>query len=128
MRRRTKEGRLGQRWKAVKRYGTYRWEAVARCIATRTWQECKHWWVNWLDPQIRTDEWSEIEDVKLRRLSELLPTQWQTISDLFNGNRNAMDCHLRHMFLLENPQQVRAEVDLLHCMKEMVEVDHLGGG
>ncbi|KAL6282037.1 hypothetical protein ACE6H2_012966 [Prunus campanulata] len=55
-------------------------------------------------PQIRMDEWSETEDVKLRRLSELLSAQWQTISDLFNGSRSAMDCHLRHMFLLENPQ------------------------
>ncbi|CAB4306347.1 unnamed protein product [Prunus armeniaca] len=91
---------------AVERYGTHRWEAVARFLGTRTGRECQSRWVAWLHPQIRTDEWSQVEDAKLRQLSTLLPAQWQTIADMFNGSRTAMSCRLRHSFLLENPQKI----------------------
>ncbi|XP_008225024.1 PREDICTED: pre-mRNA-splicing factor cef1-like [Prunus mume] len=91
---------------AVERYGTHRWEAVARFLGTRTGRECQNRWVAWLHPQIRTDEWSQVEDAKLRQLSTLLPAQWQTIADMFNGSRTATSCQLRHSFLLENPQKI----------------------
>ncbi|PQQ02453.1 pre-mRNA-splicing factor cef1-like [Prunus yedoensis var. nudiflora] len=90
-------------------YGTHRWEAVARFLGTRTRKECQSLWAEWLDPQIRRDEWSEMENTKLRELSRIMPAQWQTISQIFNSSRTAMACQLRHAFILENPQRISGQ-------------------
>ncbi|CAL8145932.1 unnamed protein product [Prunus armeniaca] len=78
---------------AVERYGTHRWKAVARFLGTKTRRECQSRWVNWLDPQIRRDEWSEMEDAKLRELSRIMSAQWQTISEIFNGTPSSLKTH-----------------------------------
>ncbi|CAB4275961.1 unnamed protein product [Prunus armeniaca] len=80
---------------AVERYGTHRWKAVARFLGTKTRRECQSRWVNWLDPQIRRDEWSEMEDAKLRELSRIMSAQWQTISEIFNGTPSSLKTHSR---------------------------------
>ncbi|CAL9015354.1 unnamed protein product [Prunus brigantina] len=76
---------------AVERYDTHRWEVVARFVGRRTCRKCQTRWVNWPDPQITRDEYSQMEDAKFRQLSIILP-----------AHRTALSCQLRHSFLHEN--------------------------
>ncbi|KAL8599052.1 CDC5 cell division cycle 5-like protein [Nucella lapillus] len=65
--------------------------------------------VEWLNPSIKTTEWSRDEDEKLLNLAKSLHTQWCTIASMVG--RTAAQCMERYELLLDKYENKETDAD-----------------
>lgn len=68
-------------------YGCKNWNQVASMMVTRNPRQCRERWNNYLNPNLRHDQWSPEEDMLLMQKYKELGTKWRKIS-LFFHNRS----------------------------------------
>jgi hypothetical protein len=61
------------------------WESIAHQMGARSSRQCRERWVNYLNPQIRNDPWTEDEDMLLLDKINELGHSWAQIGRAFNG-------------------------------------------
>jgi hypothetical protein len=61
------------------------WENIAHQMGGRSSRQCRERWVNYLNPQIRNDPWTEDEDRLLLDKINELGHSWAQIGRAFNG-------------------------------------------
>ncbi|OHT10247.1 hypothetical protein TRFO_04252 [Tritrichomonas foetus] len=77
------------------------WEQVAASLGGRTSRQVRERWVNYLNPNIRTDPWNDSEDLLLLEKVNELGRCWSNIGKFFNGRsendvKNRWYSHLRY--------------------------------
>ncbi|CCH41026.1 pH-response regulator protein [Wickerhamomyces ciferrii] len=87
---------------AVSKYGLNQWSRVASLLARKTAKQAKARWNEYLDPRIRTSEWSVEEDEKLLNLARLMPNQWRSIASKFG--RTATQAIERYQKILDDSE------------------------
>jgi hypothetical protein len=83
----------------VAKYGQSDWVHVAACMGSRNARQCRERWRNYLDPELRRDEWTAQEDQLLKQLFDQLGPKWNTISRHF-FSRSDMALRNRHQLLV----------------------------
>ncbi|BBN08224.1 protein Mp3R-MYB3 [Marchantia polymorpha subsp. ruderalis] len=87
--------------------GTKRWAAVARCLPGRIGKQCRERWYNQLDPSIKRDPWTEVEDMRLFLAHKRFGSKWSQICSILpgrseNGVKNRWNTHIKKKaFILE---------------------------
>jgi hypothetical protein len=76
------------------------WEAIAQQVGGRSARQCRERWVNYLNPKIRNEPWTEEEDRLLVEKINELGHCWASIGHHFNGRsesdvKNRWYSHLR---------------------------------
>jgi hypothetical protein len=61
------------------------WEVIAEQMPDRTARQCRERWLNYLNPAIRVDPWTEAEDSLLIEKVNDLGHFWSTMTNFFNG-------------------------------------------
>ncbi|GBL48578.1 hypothetical_protein [Candidozyma auris] len=84
---------------AVSKYGLTQWARVASLLPKKTAKQAKARWTEYLNPNIKRDEWSLEEDEQLLRLAKLMPNQWRSISPVMG--RTPAQCVERYQQLLD---------------------------
>ncbi|QRG36674.1 hypothetical protein FDK38_001028 [Candidozyma auris] len=84
---------------AVSKYGLTQWARVASLLPKKTAKQAKARWTEYLNPNIKRDEWSLEEDEQLLRLAKLMPNQWRSISPVVG--RTPAQCVERYQQLLD---------------------------
>lgn len=75
----------------VAELGTKKWAEIAsevnalRVGPTRTGKQCRSRWINFLDPTISTEPWTEEEDGVLYEAQRTLGNKWADIARLLPG-------------------------------------------
>lgn len=78
------------------------WNQVALFMGTRNPRQCRERWNNYLNPNIRNDPWSPMEDALLIQKYKEYGSKWRKISKFFhnrsdNALRNRMQLLERHV-------------------------------
>ncbi|BBN08227.1 protein Mp3R-MYB4 [Marchantia polymorpha subsp. ruderalis] len=87
--------------------GTKRWAAVARSLPGRIGKQCRERWYNQLDPSIKRDPWTEVEDMRLFLAHKRFGSKWSQICSILpgrseNGVKNRWNTHIKKKaFILE---------------------------
>lgn len=72
----------------ISKYGFHSWEKIADLLGkTKSPQQCRSRWEEYLDPQINKGEWTEAEETQLVTLQELFGDRWDVISAQIPGRR-----------------------------------------
>jgi hypothetical protein len=77
------------------------WDAIAQQVGGRSARQCRERWVNYLNPKIRNEPWTEEQDRLLIEKINELGHCWASISHHFNGRsesdvKNRWYSHLRY--------------------------------
>jgi hypothetical protein len=85
---------------------TFGWNVVASQLPGRTARQCRERWMNYLTPCVRSDPWTEAEDILLVAKVNELGFAWATIARSFNGRsdtavKNRWYSHLKYDTVLE---------------------------
>ncbi|GBG33445.1 Transcription factor MYB3R-2 [Hondaea fermentalgiana] len=73
--------------RACIRSGITRWSEIATRVPGRIGKQCRERWFNHLDPNIRTDEWTEEEDQLLIEGQSKLGNKWSQIAKIYLPGR-----------------------------------------
>jgi hypothetical protein len=69
----------------VGRYGLKKWSYIAQHLNGRLGKQCRERWYNHLDPSIRKDSWTELEDKMVLYLHGQLGNKWAQIAGHIPG-------------------------------------------
>ncbi|XP_076887053.1 uncharacterized protein LOC143537090 [Bidens hawaiensis] len=89
---------------AVRLFGGKNYHKIAKCVPGRTQIQCRERWVNCLDPCLNMKEWTEEEDLKLKKALEEHEYCWSKIAACIPP-RTDNQCRRRWMVLF--PEEVR---------------------
>jgi hypothetical protein len=83
------------------RIAVVNWNAVAQQVGGRSARQCRERWVNYLNPKIRNEPWTEDEDRLLVDKINECGHSWASIGKHFNGRsesdvKNRWYSHLRY--------------------------------
>lgn len=70
----------------VEKFGTEKWDKIARRMSSRNARQVKDRWIYYLSPELNQSEWSEEEDNLLIEKHEEIGNKWRKIA-LFFPNR-----------------------------------------
>lgn len=79
---------------AVRQYGERNWKQIATYIPTRTHVQCLQRWKKALDPRLVKGQWTDAEDMLLRKLVKNYGFNWKKIAEHVTG-RNTKQCRER---------------------------------
>jgi hypothetical protein len=79
---------------AVKEHGVNNWTAVAALVPGRTKKQCRHRWIETLDPNVNTGKWTAEEDAKLTDAVKKHGDDWVVVATLVPG-RKKVQCRVR---------------------------------
>jgi hypothetical protein len=67
----------------VAKHGTADWNRIAFCMSSRNARQCRERWKNYLDPELRKDEWTFEEDSLLREKFKEFGAKWNRLGKYF---------------------------------------------
>ena len=82
-------------------YNQGSWNKIARCVPGRTPKQCRDRWVNYLQPYLKFEPWSEQEDQLLVSLVNSYGTHWSQFKANF-PNRSTNSLKNRWYWLVKN--------------------------
>ena len=74
----------------IARYGTTDWSMIAAKMPKRNARQCRERWLNYLNPDLNTDEWTPDEDKRLLDLHSQLGCRWVQITRAFPNRTDTM--------------------------------------
>jgi hypothetical protein len=88
----------------INRSHVINWDMITKQIGGRSARQCRERWLNYLNPQIRSDPWTEDEDRLLLEKINELGHCWASICHFFNGRsesdvKNRWYSHLKYRSL-----------------------------
>ena len=81
----------------VRQYGTKDWTNIAIHMGTRNPRQCRERWSNYVNPNLRTDPWTEEEDALLEEKFKEFGGKWNKIAKFFT---NRSDNSLRNRWMM----------------------------
>lgn len=90
---------------AAIKYHQESWNSIAQCVPGRTPKQCRDRWVNYLQPTLKFDPWSENEDQLLVSLVNMHGTHWTKMKNHF-PNRSSNSLKNRWYWLIKNQIQI----------------------
>ena len=69
----------------IEKLGHKKWSIIAKFIPGRCSRQVRERWINYLDPTLRKDPFTEEEDILLNKIVKERGTQWNSIISLFPG-------------------------------------------
>jgi hypothetical protein len=89
----------------VARFGTTNWIHIASLMETRNPRQCRERYANYLNPDLRQDNWTADEDLLLTQKHQEFGSKWNKIAKFFV---NRSDNALRNRWQLLNRHKVKA--------------------
>ena len=94
----------------VNLYGERAWDQICKLIPGRTTKQCRDRWRIYLNPNVRSSDFSKAEDDMLKILVERMGKKWTQISHMFNGRAPEMLKNRYHTIIRhEQTEKKKAE-------------------
>ena len=81
----------------VAKFGTDNWNAIAKKMKDRTVRQVRERWLNYLDPNLNTSEWTPEEDKLLYEKFDEIGRKWKIIASFF---KNRTDINVKNRWLM----------------------------
>lgn len=93
----------------VKKFGAKDWINISALMETRNPRQCRERWKNYLNPELRKDEWTKEEDELLLEKHNEFGGKWNKIAKFFS-NRSDNGLRNRWMLLARRKQKTESVV------------------
>ena len=90
----------------VNQYGDSNWHLIAALMPNRNVRQCRERWVKYLNPSLRTEEWTSDEDRLLIQKRQEMGPKWKDISKFFNGRT---DINIKNRYKVLKRKSIRLE-------------------
>ncbi len=90
----------------VAKYGTKNWAEVAKYVPGRAPKQCRHRYLNKVDPKRNQEAWTEEEDRKIVAAQSKLGNRFAEIAKLLDGRTESLVSHRWHIQLQPRQQQI----------------------
>jgi hypothetical protein len=90
----------------VAKWGTKNWAEVAKYVPGRAPKQCRHRYLNKVDPKRNQEAWTEEEDRKIVAAQSKLGNRFAEIAKLLEGRTESLVSHRWHIQLQPRQQQI----------------------
>lgn len=91
----------------IKKYGLFDWESISEEMQTRTPRQCRDRWNYYLNPDVRTNQWTEEEEKLLLKKYEKYGPKWSKISKFFD---NRTDVNIKNHYIVLERRKAKANI------------------
>lgn len=107
----------------IKTYGLFDWESISDEMPNRTPRQCRDRWNYYLNPDVRTNEWTEEEDKLLLKKYEKYGPKWSKIAQFFD---NRTDVNIKnHYIVLERRKAKQINLTRPEALKQIQYLNHI---
>ena len=78
-------------------YGDKKWDEISKMLPNRNPRQCRERWSKYLNPSLKTDDWTKEEDDLLLAKASEIGLKWKAISAFFPGRT---DINVKSRYLL----------------------------
>lgn len=90
----------------VEEHGTNDWLTIASAMPRRNARQCRDRWMNYLQPDLDTSQWTAAEDARLLDLHSQLGSRWVQITRAFPNRTDTMIKNRFHVLQRRKQRQL----------------------